>query len=241
MIGYVANLAMVVAATVTLTACAGAGPVKIVCLGDSITRAVRPGVTQEQSFEALLQNWLSERLVPVEIINEGIGGENTSEAIKRLAEDVVARQPDYVTIMYGTTDSAVDKGKSKSRVPVEDYQRNLRLMVKRLRAARISPVLMTSIPLGDSFGKLEWSPYKEQGPNCMIVDYIRAMRRIAAEEAVPIVDNFARWAETQLLGTDIDTLMVDGCHPNPAGHKLMAQTIYPLLETLLEMGPAATP
>jgi len=230
---YVMNLVVTIAATVVLTACATAAPVKIVCLGDSITNAVRAGVTQEQSFEALLENWLSERVVTVKVINEGIGGEKTNQALARLAKDVVARKPDYVTIMYGTNDSAVNKGASQPRLPLETYEKNLRLIVQRLRAAGISPVLMTSPPLGNSFSYVEWAPYKEDGPNCMLIDYVRAVRRVAREDSVPLVDNFARWAETEYLGTDIDTLMGDGCHPNPAGHKLVAQTMYPVLAALL--------
>ena len=53
MLSYVTNLVVIVAATVTLTACAGAGPVKILCMGDSITKGVRPGVTQQEVVEIL--------------------------------------------------------------------------------------------------------------------------------------------------------------------------------------------
>ena len=233
------HILVMVAGLVAASLPAVAAPIKIVCMGDSITKAVRPGVTEAQSFEALLQNWLSERVGAVEVVNEGIGGEKTNEALARLAKAVVARKPDYVTIMYGTNDSFVDEGKTKVRLTLEDYTKNLRLLVTRLRAAGIRPILMTPSPLGDKLERVQTSPYKENGPNYLLVDYVQAVRTIAREQAVPLVDNFAAWAEAAFMGTDIDSLMVDGCHPNPAGHEMIAEIMYRVLAALLDRSPEA--
>jgi len=227
------NTIAAIAALTVLTGCGSAAPVRIVCLGDSITRGVRQGVSQGQTYEALLQNWLTTQVAPTDVVNVGIGGERTDQAIGRLAKDVVAKKPDIVTIMYGTNDSAVDKGESEPRLPLATYESNLRLIVDRLRAAGIKPVLMSSPPLGRQFAYTAWSPYRERGPNCFLIDYVKAARAVAADEAVGLVDNFAAWAEASFMGTDIDTLMTDGCHPNPAGHEFIARTMYPVLARLL--------
>src|SRR5207249_4230947 len=84
--------------------------VKIVTLGDSITRGVRAGVKAEETFSALLQKELRDRDVKADVVNVGIGGERTDQALKRLAKDVIALKPAIVIVMYGTNDSYVDKG-----------------------------------------------------------------------------------------------------------------------------------
>lgn len=209
-----------------------AEPLRVVCLGDSITKAARSGVTTEQTYEFLLQQRLVQDGLEAEVINCGIGGERTDVALKRL-DKVIAQRPRVMTVMYGTNDAAVDKGASKSRLPLADYEANLRLIVARLREASIQPVLMTPIPLGQKFAYMEWSPYREQGPNCAMHAYVLAVRKVAREEAVPLVDNFAVWSELSFMGTDLDSLMLDGCHPNPQGQALLAETIYPVVAPLL--------
>src|SRR6185437_765682 len=81
---------------------------RIVTLGDSITKGVRGGVKADETFSARLQAMLREKGVAVEVINAGIGGERTDQALRRLEKDVIARKPNLVTIMYGTNDSYVD-------------------------------------------------------------------------------------------------------------------------------------
>jgi lysophospholipase L1-like esterase len=59
--------------------------------------------------------------------------------------------------------------------------------------------------------------------------YVKTVRAVAVELEVPLVDNFGAWAERALLGEDLDALMIDGCHPNPAGHEAIAAAMLPVL------------
>ena len=97
-------------------ASAAAEPLRIVTLGDSITKGVRPGVKPEETFAARLEAALQTDGVAVSVVNVGIGSERTDLALKRLVKDVIAQKPAVVTIMYGTNDSYVDQGKSASRI-----------------------------------------------------------------------------------------------------------------------------
>jgi len=208
---------------------------KIICLGDSITKGVRPGVTEEQTFEYLLTRKLSEAGVEVEIINSGIGSETTALALERFSRDVINAQPDYLTIMYGTNDAAINEGCVKPRVSLADYKANLQSMVSQAKAAGIKPILMTPIPLGAQWSYSGHSPYKEQGTNCVIKDYVEAVRHIAREENIPLVDNHSAWWEWESeTGSKIETLQSDSCHPNPAGHVLIAETIYGVVSSILK-------
>jgi len=199
---------------------------RIVCLGDSITRGVRPGVAGEQTFEAALTSLLAQDGIDVEITNAGIGGETTAGGLARFAHDVLAAHPDYVTVMYGANDSAVNEGAASPRLSLPDYERNLRAMLTRARDGGITPVLMTPIPLGDHWLYTAWSPYKERGANCMIEPYVEVVRSIAADDSVTLIDHFTAWREWERqTGSTIESLQTDSCHPNPAGHELIALTI----------------
>ncbi|MCK5805126.1 MAG: discoidin domain-containing protein [Lentisphaeria bacterium] len=224
-------------ALLAFTLCAQGAPVKIVCLGDSITRGVRGGVTARQTYEHHLQQWLGEHVTPVEVINKGIGGERTDQALKRLASDIITQRPDIVTVMYGTNDSAIDAGKTEPRLPLARYEANLHTIVARLRAAGIRPVLMTSPPLCPKFVYRKREPYVTKGVNHQLVRYVRRVPLVAAKEHVALVDNFAKWAELALLGQDLNALTTDGCHPNPDGHLFIARTMYPVLALLLGGDP----
>src|SRR6266511_4693357 len=117
--------------------------VRVVTLGDSITRGVRPGVKAEETFSALLQDGLVKRKVAAEVRNVGIGGERTDQALNRLTRAVLAVKPQIVVVMYGTNDSYVDRGQKDSRLTAEQYGANLRKLVAEIRKAGARPVLMT--------------------------------------------------------------------------------------------------
>lgn len=207
---------------------------KLICLGDSITKGIRPGVTEEQTFEHLLACKFSEAGIEVKIVNSGIGSETTALALERFARDIIDAQPDYVTIMYGTNDAAINEGCVKPRVSLADYAANLRSMVSQAKAAGIKPILMTPIPLGAQWSYSGHSPYREHGTNCVIKDYVEAVRRIASEENIPLVDNHAAWWQWESeTGLKIETLQTDSCHPNPNGHELISETTYGIILQLI--------
>jgi lysophospholipase L1-like esterase len=57
---------------------------RVVTLGDSITKGVRPGVRTEETFAARLAAELQRRGVAAHVGNLGIGGERTDQALQRL-------------------------------------------------------------------------------------------------------------------------------------------------------------
>lgn len=204
--------------------CAEQPKVRIVTLGDSITRGVRTGVKAEETFAALLQAGLRERKIDAEVINVGIGGERTDQALKRLAKDVLAKKPTLVTIMYGTNDSFVDGGKQDSRLPTGQYEANLRQIVKELRAAGIQPVLMTAPRWGDKAKN-----GKGQNPNSALEPYLELCRKVAEDTKTPLVDHYSYWLGKEKEGVKLADWTTDQCHPNPQGHKELAQLMLPVV------------
>jgi acyl-CoA thioesterase-1 len=202
--------------------------VTIVTLGDSITKGVRAGVKPEETFASLLEAGLKKNGVRAEVVNAGIGGERTDGALARLEKDVIARKPKVVTIMYGTNDSFVDKGRKEARLTVEEYRTNLTAIVTKLKAVGVRPVLMTGP---------RWGPDGRNGldenPNRLLEKYVEACRSVAKDEKVPLIDHFAIWTKAEAAGTKIAEWTTDQCHPNPAGHQKMAEAMLPIIKQVV--------
>lgn len=220
---------LALSAMTTLTTLAAQEPLRIVTLGDSITKGSRPGVGVHQTFASLLQAELRKTDPKIEVINVGIGGERTDQALLRLKTGVVAKKPAIVTIMYGTNDSYVDRGKSDSRITVEQYRDNLRNIVRELRGAGVQPILMTEPRWGDKAAKNGAGEH----PNLRLERYVDACREVARETQTPLVDHFAHWTAAAAKGTDVGAWTTDQCHPNVEGHQVLTQTILPVLRHVL--------
>ncbi len=197
---------------------------RIVVLGDSITKGVRSGVSVEQTFASQLQSELRASGHPVDVLNQGIGGERTDQSLARLSRDILALEPKLVTVMYGTNDSYVDKGQQQSRLTQEQYEQNLRTIVAELSRLGIKTVLMTEPRWGDKaingIG---------ENPNVRLAAYMQSCRRVAAEMHTPLVDHFQHWTTASEGGTSVGTWTTDECHPNPAGHKILTNTMLPVI------------
>ena len=197
----------------------------IVTLGDSITKGVRSGVTAEQTFAALTEQRLAAAGRSVRVINVGIGGERTDQAMSRI-DRVLTHKPDIVTVMYGTNDSYVDQGKTDSRITVDEYRLNLNKIVVELLRHGVQPVLMT---------EPRWSDQARpngigESPNVKLEPYVQACRDIASEWRVPLVDHFAKWTSAREAGANLHGWTTDGCHPNSEGHVKIADAMLPVLE-----------
>lgn len=70
------------AIVVTLAGSAGADPVTIAALGDSLTQGY--GLQEDQGFVPQLQRWLDARGAEAELINAGVSGDTTAGGLARV-------------------------------------------------------------------------------------------------------------------------------------------------------------
>jgi len=114
-------------------------PVRIVCIGDSLTSCGGQG--------GLYTDWLAAWLPECEIINKGIGGETLGQGRARYQRDVMALNPDVVVIALGANDFW------RARQPVDDLASELEYMVGTARHAGIQVVVAScfgDVAAGDS-------------------------------------------------------------------------------------------
>src|SRR5690606_15976979 len=108
-----------------------------------------------------------------------------------------------------------------------DYKENLRFFIKEIRKLGGRSILMTPNALAWTdalqklYGKPPYKPEAADGFNITLKEYVAAVRTLAKEEDVPLVDIFA---QTEEAG---NTLLLDGMHPNTEGQKLVADQLLP--------------
>ncbi|MBL8216985.1 MAG: hypothetical protein JNK87_40070 [Bryobacterales bacterium] len=203
-----------------------AGDARIVCFGDSTT-APREGVVPycEQI-----------RAVGRETVNRGVRGNTTEHGRERFAADVLAVKPDVVILQFGINDSTVDVWKSppakSARVTVARFRENLTYFVESLKSAGARVVLMTFNPLAWTekmtamYGKAPYQPGEPMGFNAGREPYLQAIREVARQQGVVLVDVDAAFREyAATAGQSLNDLLLDGIHPNTRGHEVVARLL----------------
>ena len=180
---------------------------RIVCFGDSITGAYyhTGGVRAWCDMLGLALQQANPR-ANLEMINAGISGHTTVNALARIDKDVIAKQPHLVVVMFGMNDV--------TRVPLAEYRRNLRSIIARCRESGAAVVLCTPN-----------SVYENQArPNDRLAEYSDAVRELADELSLPLVDCFNAWQKRRNDDPAAWMLMMsDTIHPNMNGHRFFAE------------------
>jgi len=184
-------------------------PLKIACLGDSVT-GVYYHTGGRRAYPEMIAVAL-EAVYPqakITIINAGVSGNSTQDALKRLQKDVLDHKPDLVTVMFGLNDMV--------RVPLGDYQANLKTIVEKCRGVGAEVLLCTPNAVIETGGR----------PTAKLITYCDAMKEAGRQLNVPVCDCYA--AHTALRERDAlawRLVMSDEIHPNMDGHKLNAVAI----------------
>lgn len=195
-------------------------PVRIACLGDSITGAYYHSGNR-RAWPEMLQVALA-RLYPkadVEVFNAGVSGNTSAQGLARLQRDVLARKPHLVIVMFGMNDLAYG-----AATPEQDAARkagfagNLKAMVEACRAAGAEVLLCTQNPV--------YTDARPSRPPERLGEFAGLIRQTGAALQVPVADIYAEWEA--LRKTDARSwrlLMSETIHPSMAGHKRMAERV----------------
>ncbi len=150
---------------------------RVVCAGDSITQGVI-SVNYVQMLKVMRPD--------LEFINAGINSEMAYNLGERL-DEIIACQPDYVSILIGTNDVNATLGfknafgyLTMNRLPeppsVEFFRQNLIGILRRLKLETKAKVALASLPpLGEEL---------EHYANIRVEEYSQLIKEIAEEEGV---------------------------------------------------------
>jgi lysophospholipase L1-like esterase len=212
----------------------------VITFGDSTT-ARRDGV---DVYTDRLSRRFSVESPDFRFVNCGVPGNTTSDARQRFANEVLALAPKVVVIQFGINDSAVDVWKSPpalhARVPLPEYEENLRFFEREIRRASGRVILMSPNPLRWSsetkalYRSRPYDPTHELGFSIVLRPYVEVVRSLSIELQIPLVDVFSLYEEWERSNQrSCSDLMLDGMHPNSLGQALVADALTPLLVELL--------
>lgn len=191
---------------------------RIVLVGDStVTDAAGWG----KAFGELLT-------ADAECINRARGGASSKSYYdKGFWKLALEQKPAYVLIQFGHNDQP-GKGPDRETDPKTTYREYLTRYIDEARAAGAKPILVTSLTrrIFGPGGKIRSS----------LVPYVEAVKSLAAEKKVPLVDLHARSIEqAERLGVEKSKAFgpkhpeikdaVDGTHLNPEGAKATAPLV----------------
>jgi lysophospholipase L1-like esterase len=204
----------------------------IVCFGNSTT-APRKGLSKPYP-ERLADKYL-EQHVPVKVFNAGKGGNHTGRtddnafhkgphASERFTTEVLNRHPDRVIVCFGINDAWQDLGEhGPSRISLQDYRSNLLKFQQKLGTQEGKTIFLGPNPLGQKYPGFRMRRLRK---------YHRVTRRVSVSTRSAWVNTFRLFKKhARSTGTDIDDLLLDGMHPNDAGHLLITEAIWNKLQT----------
>jgi lysophospholipase L1-like esterase len=184
---------------------------RIVCLGDSITRA---GYPEELA-----------KIVKVPVVNAGVGGNTSRQGLARLEKDVLTNQPTLVLVFFGANDSRLDA--PGTQVPLAEYESNLRTIVDRCQKAGAKVILATPPPIDAEayYTRHPREKYEaEGGLGRWLEKYCAVVNRVAKEKKTGFLDLHSK------LAKEPGWRKPDGVHPTEEGNRIIARLFAETIE-----------
>jgi acyl-CoA thioesterase I len=182
----------------------------VLFLGTSLTAG--QGLDPGQAYPALIQKKIDAAGLAYRVVNAGVGGDTSADALGRL-EWLLRQKVDVLVLETGANDALRGQDPAATR-------ENIRAILARAREHSPAPRLVL---------------VGMEAPRNLGADYVRRFRAIYPELAR---ESGAALVPFLLEGVGgVESLnQADGIHPTAAGHQRMADTVWRVLEPLLRRG-----
>lgn len=176
-----------------------AGSGTIIAVGDSLTAGY--GVAADENYPALLERKLRLAGYDYRVINAGMNGEKSGEALARI-DSILAQKPKVVILQTGANDGL--RG-----LPPEEMKRNIQAIVRALVGHGVAVVLAGMRNLKTRKGDFDQL-------------FAQVYSDVAREEGVILIPSF-------LDGVAGDPALnrADGIHPTAEGYRIVVETVFP--------------
>ncbi len=183
----------------------------VVILGDSIASGY--GVELSESFPSLLQEKIDATKLPYQIVNAGVSGDTTASGVRRMSW-LLKRDIDVLIIELGGNDGL------RGIAPTET-QSNLEKIVELARTKNPAmQIVLAGMQMPQNMGTEYTSRFKE------------VFETVAKEKKITLIPFVLEG-----VGGHAEFNQPDRIHPNPAGHKIVADNVWAVLEPLLRSKP----
>ena len=189
---------------------AGAGAERraVLFLGDSLTAGY--GLEKIQAFPALIQAKIDVLGWPFEAVNAGVSGETSSGGLRRIGW-LLRRRIDVLVLALGANDGL--RG-----VPLDVTRENLQGIIDRTRAKYPDvQVVIAGMEVPPNLGADYTSEFRSIFPGLVKINDVKLIPFLLAG-----------------VGGEPDLNLADRIHPNVAGHRIVAETVWGVLKPVLE-------
>lgn len=174
----------------------------MVFLGDSLTAGL--GLPRQQAFPALVEARIRQAGLPWRVVNAGVSGDTSAGARARL-DWVLRDRPELLFLCIGSNDGL--RG-----LPVKELEANLKAILERAAKARCRVVLAGAM-LPENYGPEYREAFRSVFP------------RLARAHRLPFLPFLL---EGVALRAELN--QEDGIHPNAAGARRIADSVWKVLE-----------
>lgn len=190
----------------------------IIFFGDSLTAGYQ--LPAAAAFPSLVQQRLDAQSLSYKAFNYGVSGETSAGGRQRVAS-VLGRQPvDVFVLELGANDGL--RG-----IPVRETTQNLQDIIDQVRRQHPQARLVL---VGLEF-PFDLGPLGGHRMARYAQDFKALFRILAEKNSLPFVPFLLQG----VLGRR-ELNLPDGVHPNAAGHKLLADNVWAVLEPVLTSG-----
>ena len=185
----------------------------LVCFGDSITADDvffdgTPRLTPR--LQRIFSNW--------EVVNAGVPGDNTFDALNRIEEDVLSHKPDFVTVFLGTNDAV-----SFSQGSLQAYKENLEKIVNHISSGKV--LLISPAPVDEE--------RQHNRTNKVLGQYADVVEEVAKETGSYFLNLYAEMIQEPQYKRLVEDDEKDGLHFGRQGYEYLAELIGKKLKEIL--------
>lgn len=185
---------------------------KCICLGDSLTFGY--GVDREKRWIELLKKSFNG-----EIINKGLNGDTTAGMLSRSYTDIIKKAPTHAIIMGGTNDFIAER---TSKYVFD----NIALLLQECKSNNIIPIVSIQPFIYTPMAKVHWAENIDyENINSKIEEYRNSMLLSSSDTNIICADLFKAFKELTPIDSDISSFFIDGLHPSPKGHSIIAERL----------------
>lgn len=183
-------------------------PKTIVFFGNSLTAGM--GVQPEQAFPALIEEKINKTGLNYEVVNAGLSGETTAGGVSRINWILKNNDIDIFVLELGANDGL--RG-----IPLTQTRQNLKIIIEKVRAGEPGvKILLTGMQVPPNMGEEYANEFKSIFPD------------VAKNQQVQLVPFLLKG-----VGGEKKLNQSDGIHPNPEGHKILANNVWNVLKPML--------
>jgi len=185
-------------------------PVKWLFYGDSITHGVifTYGMRDYSQLFSERVRWELGRKTDI-VLNTAVSGDTVRDLLDGFDWRVRQFRPDVVLLMIGINDCSDTRD-----VTIEEFSDGLARLAGMLKAIDAKTLVQTTSPVIAGAAP-------ERAPR--FDSYMERVRRVAAENGLPLVDHTAYWYANEERRF---TWMANAFHPNGYGHRAFAHLLF---------------